>query len=218
MIYWPSKLAPLSVACNPAPRSLAGTPSLSGLQQNVASFAGVWMIAFEGVGITEAAQIKLWRAVQAQADGRINKLVVPVRDISGLRPGGNLYREATDFGDGAAFDDGATYEGDIDATVAIAARGATEITIDGPVSLLDAGQNFSIGERLYRIKSVGEISGTTVSVKIWPPLREAAIADTPLNFLRPVCTVRLATDNEMDLTLIAGKFAAPTVRFIEDLS
>lgn len=219
MIYWPNKLAPVSVAINLAPRSLGGSAAISGMQQNVSSSAGVWIIAYEGIAVVGADRIKMWRAIQAQTDGRVNKIVLPIRNTSQLRPGGKLYGGKIGFSDGGSFSDGSQYASDIGATMgADAARGATEITIAGPVSLLDAGQHFSIGERLHIIKYLGDVTSTSAAVKVSPPLREAAVAGTSLNFIRPVCTVRLGSDTEMDLTLTANRYGSPTVRFVEDLS
>lgn len=215
MIYWPPLLAPLSVAVDVLNRSVAGTPSLSGLSQHVVSSAGVWAITYTGVGLTGPARIKTWRAIQALAEGRVNRIVVPIRERSYLKP---ATRSHAPHEDDAPHDDGADYAGDVDAVVAAdAPRGATTLRIATAVAaLVDAGQHCSVRDRLYRIKTVDDVTAGVATVRVWPPLREAVTAGAVVALVSPTCTVRLASDGEMDHALSALQSAAPTVRFIED--
>ena len=89
----------------------------------------------------------------------------------------------------------------------------TKIT---PVEL-EPPQRFSIGERMYQIKSISEQDDTTATIRIWPPLRDFVGSGAELEFDRPVLRVRLATDQEMDLPLEFGRWSFPSVNFIEDL-
>jgi hypothetical protein len=83
---------------------------------------------------------------------------------------------------------------------------------------IEPGQHFSIGERLYRVKSVTYSgAGATATITIRPPLREAVPNGSRLEFDFPVCRMRLASDTEMDLSLDQRRLGAPSASFVEDL-
>jgi hypothetical protein len=52
-------------------------------------------------------------------------------------------------------------------------------------------------------------------IHFWPPLREAVAADTPLILGRPVCRMRLASDEVDPLDLEFGVVGRPTMEFEE---
>ncbi|MNL55779.1 hypothetical protein D3C87_1792130 [compost metagenome] len=51
-----------------------------------------------------------------------------------------------------------------------------------------------------------------------PPLREPVLAGTELNFTRPVCRMRLATDDAMQIDLDLNRRGFPSLDFVEDLA
>lgn len=166
----------------------------------------------------------LWRAVRQIADGGVNRIVVPRNDA--------LFRPwpaglAATFGidvphdDGAMFDDGAGYyQSVIDVTAAAAALRATSldvaITYAGE---LMGGESFSIlhetlGWRLYEIATV-DVDEAGGVITFNPPLREAIGDDTPLEFDRPRCTMRLVSPSSMNLSVQPWTFNAASVDFVE---
>lgn len=221
-IRWPElALRPRDVAFDLSPRSLRGPSSVSGTTQVVASDAGVWRAAFSGVVVASRTEVLAWRGIAALMEGGINPILIPLcrayqpvpSDSSGLY-------DTVPHDDDSPFDDDAEYQGRvIDVTLsANAAKGATSasVTIDY-ADTLQPGQHFSLGERLYRLKTVIYSSGTAATITFRPTLREAASSGDNLEFDDPVCRMRLVDDSGMDLTLDGRRRALPTVNFIEDV-
>lgn len=206
---------PMVCSPNMTPRTIEGAPSLDGASQAIASPAGVWRITYEGVPLNTPERIKAWRAIEAQAEGRTNALIVPTYDRPTLTPKVDLETRVP-HSDGTPFDDGAEYysSGQEIRVGANAAAWDTQLTVNKiSGGRIDAGQHFSIGERLYRVKYV--ISQQTI--RIWPPLRAAISVGDLMEFAQPVCKVRLASDGAMNAPLTLSRFGVGNVSFIEDL-
>jgi hypothetical protein len=106
---------------------------------------------------------------------------------------------------------------DVTLASAIPLRGVSaNITITAAAQI-QPGQHFSIGERLYRVRTIDYTSDTTATITFRPPAREAANLGARLEFDFPVCRMRLASDGEMDLPLDYGRWSFPTVNFVEDV-
>lgn len=226
-IVWSNLLQPRNVSVDMAFRSLAGPTAVSGFSQVVASDAGIWRATFDGIPVYDQngrSLIKLWRAIAGLAEGRLNALVIPICE-AGRRPVPDGAADSEIDGsvphsDDSYFSDGTGYVSRYTTVVtsaAAAVRGTTLSLIKTVAPDLEPGHRFSIGERLYQIKSVTAQDETMATVKIWPPLREFVEAGAQLEFDRPVLRVRLATDSEMDLPLEYGRWSFPSVNFIEDL-
>ncbi|QOG20467.1 hypothetical protein [Bradyrhizobium sp. SEMIA] len=168
----------------------------------------------------------LWRAVRQICNGGVTPIVVPRNDAlfvpwpSGLAR--NEYGDVT-HGDGALFSDGVGY---YQPTIDIAAAAAADLratSLDINIALADdlmGGEAFSIehstkGWRLYEIKTVTMASDTEATITFNPPLREAVDAETPLEFDRPRCLMRLAQPASMNLTVQPWTFNAASVDFVE---
>ncbi|WP_245414806.1 hypothetical protein [Brucella oryzae] len=83
---------------------------------------------------------------------------------------------------------------------------------------LQPGMDFSIGERMYRIRTVQMTGENTATITFRPPARAAAPTGSEMEFDYPVCRMRLATDSEMDLDLdLISQWSFPTVNLIEDV-
>jgi hypothetical protein len=218
---WPSGiLRARDVAFDIAPRSLAGPSAISGAAQVVASDAGIWKATLGNILIRNRTERITFRAVATLLEGRLNPILIPLCRADQPIPEGaeeaGLY-DAIPHSDGSFFDDGGGYaQTIIDVTAAAgAALRATSITIT-PTYVGDilAGQHFSIGERLYRVRGYNE---DTHVLTFRPPLREAVTSGDHLNFDDPVGKFRLASDSEMDLELAMRRSGSPTVSFIEDV-
>lgn len=223
-IRWPvAVLAPRTVSFDVASRTLAGPSAASGFTQVSASSAGIWKATFADVRVATEQHALAWRAIAALLEGRLGSILVPL--CRGYQPKPDGAEAAGLWGpvphaDDAFFGDGSGYVGrviDVQLTGAIV-KGATTASIAINVAgLIQPGQHFSIGERLYRLKSVSYTTDTTASITFTPPAREAASAGDNLEFDDPVVRMRLASDNEMDLPLELRRFANPTVQFLEDV-
>lgn len=227
-IIWPcSRLVPRNISVDPASRTMAGPASVSGFSQVVASDAGLWKATYEEIPVRDTqgmSLVQLWRAIAVQAEGRLNPILICVHDIERKPfPAGmsdaDLKGEVP-HSDDALFDDATGYVSSI-IDVSLASNAgvrATTLNVTKSVSGdLEPGHRFSIGERLYQIRSVTNQDANSATVKIWPPLREAWTTGERLEFDRAVLRVRLASDKEMDLPLELGRWSFPTVNFIEDL-
>lgn len=221
VVIWPRSLfPPRHVAINPAPVTLSGPVSLSGFRQAIASPAAVWAIKYDLMRVTQSGRLP-WRALAAQIEGRATPIVLPVYDREQLRPLAALASGGVTHSDGSSLSDGSLYRGGRVQVIAAAAAVAGAATLDVEriaSGTLRPGMHFSIGLRLYRIKSVLSASGAMATLGIWPTLREAVLAGAELEFDEPVCKVRLADDGGLDLTLDTGRHALPSVSFIEDPS
>lgn len=224
MISWPlDALTPNAVSMVPNFRNSSGSTSLSGASQIVGSASGIWEARLVDVAIRRAADVVLWETIEILLEGRLNPILVPI--MEGTRqpfpPGQTAPYDSIPFDDGAFFDDGAGfYEAVISATLgAPLARNITTAVISLAYGReLRPRDYFSVGDRLYRIKTVESVVGGLHTVKFWPRAREAAAAGSHVEFDRPACKMRLKTDTEMALDKDLSKFAAPTIEFVEDLS
>lgn len=224
-IRWPETvLRPQSVAFDIRARSIAGSPSISGTAQVISSSAGIWVATFGSVVVSNRNSVIAARAMQVLLEGRVNPLLVPrCRDYQPVADGDvalGLY-DAIPHDDDAYFDDGSGYSNlpviDVTLSAAMSAGATTGSIAITHAGTIQPGQDFSIGERMYRLKSVVFSSASAATISFLPPLREAAANGAQVNFDDPVCRMRLATDGELDLLLDGRKRANPDVNFVEDL-
>lgn len=222
-IRWPDQvLSPRALSVDIAPRSLSGPSSISGAVQVVSSDAGIWRVTFEGIPVVNEQKVKAWRGVAGLLEGRLNAIVVPISRF--YQPawveGEDELVEPVPHSDDAFFSDGSGYVGSVnEVTLAgsVAARATTANVSIAYGGTLEPGQHFSIGERLYRIRTVTYTSDTAATITFRPPLREAASLGDRLEFDDPVVRVKLATDDEMQLPLDYNRWAFVAVNFVEDV-
>lgn len=222
-IRWPcDMLVARDVSFDIASRSLAGPTSVSGKTQTVSTDAGLWKATLGSIVIRDRSTRLAFRAIANLLEGRLNPILVPVcrgdQPIIDGTVADGLYDEVP-HSDDAFFDDDTGYVGGsievISAAMdARAVFGAITIAYGGT---LEAGQHFSIGERLYRLRTVEYTGVNTANITFRPPLREAVAYGTYLNFDDPVCRMRLVSDDQMDLDLQLRRFGNPSVSFIEDV-
>jgi len=221
-LRWPiESLAPREFSLHLAARTIAGPSSVSGVAQVVASDAGIWRLTFGGIPVVDRQRVILWRSLSEWAEGRMNPFLVPITHFyQPYAPEWESLYEPVPHSDDSPFGDGSEYQGGvIDVTLAsnIPLRGTTANITINVAHEIQPGQHFSIGERLYRIRTVEYTSENTATITFRPPAREAATIGTRLEFDNPVVRVRLASDNEMELSLDYGRWSFPSVNFIEDV-
>jgi hypothetical protein len=224
IVYWPKVICPLNIAINAKAKTIGGPSALSGFVQNVATLAGSWNIRYEGIPVMSPERIMMWRALAGLIEGRSNQVIVPIFDIYKLTPLVSVPLAAAStstYGDGSVQSDGTGfYTNKIQAVVTtFSPKGRTSLILNlFNCPDITPGQHFSINYRLYRITSIISKTSGATEVKIWPSLRDDVLPLSDVIFDDVVCKCRLATDNELDLTLEAGRWGKSAVNFIEDIS
>lgn len=220
---WPDKvLPPRALSVDLSPRSLSAPPSISGAVQVVSSDAGIWRVTFDGIPVTDQQRVRAWRGIGNLLEGRLHSILVPVSRWyqPAWTEGDNSLVEPVPHSDEALLSDGAGYVGQVN-DVRLAASAALRATTANVNILyggaLEPGQHFSIGERLYRIRTVAYTSQASATITFRPPLREAVASGTRLEFDDPICRMKLASDNEMDMALDYNRWAFQAVTFVEDV-
>lgn len=209
-------------------RTIAGGTSISGRTQIGATDAGIWAYDLAGIPVVDRDTVLTWRAIAVLLEGRLRSIDVPLEGFEGMFA---PYAQGLNYGallaevphdDESWFDDGAGYVGGIaDVTLAAgAALRATSATVTiGYAPTLQPGQIFSIdhatkGPRWYQVRS---FDADTSALTFRPPLREAATAGDRLDFDRPTCRMRLASDDAMATSIRQPVQSFPSVSFVEDL-
>lgn len=167
----------------------------------------------------------LWRAVRTICDGGVRAMVVWRNDAL-FRPwpaGVAQIVHDIPFSDGSHFSDGSGWGQaviDIRSNGAAALR-ATVMNVEAfAAGQLVGGESFSIehdvlGWRHYEIGTVSYTAPTLATITFLPPLREAIADNTPLEFDRPRCLMRLADTGAMDLTVVPWTFNQASASFVE---
>ncbi|RUM99038.1 hypothetical protein EET67_05210 [Pseudaminobacter arsenicus] len=218
-IRWPIHVLPArDVSFDIAPRNLAAPSSVSGATQVVSSDAGIWKAKLGGIVINRRDRVLAFRAIANLLEGRLNSILVPLcRGYQPVPAGSEPLYDQVPHSDDAFFDDDTGYAGRVIDVVTVGSMALRAVS--GTVSVnyagtIEPGQHFSVGERLYRVRSFNADTG---AITFRPPLREAVPAGTNLEFDDPVVRMKLATDDAMNLDLALRRFGSPTVNFIEDL-
>jgi hypothetical protein len=222
-VMLPPMLVPSTVSFHIDSASRSGGQSITGNEQIVDSLASRWRATASFV-IKGEAKTLAWRALVAGLRGRTGEILMGPHDF--YRPVDANGRKlsvvaASSLGDCNSFLEDLSGFGQDQPTLAtVAALGvlrATQITIDtGNIPLPRPGHYVGIGERLHLITAIWEATpGADVQARIWPPLREQVAAGTPLILDRPVCKMRLASDDSGQLTLERNFPATASLDFVE---
>lgn len=198
---WPfDNLKPRHIGIYPCAATIGGGVALTKKEPAIDSGAGYWRIEYGSIPILDRAHILLWRKMELLFEGRAR--VVSILIFDGKRapwlgaPGSAITATAN----------------------ASAAVGATSMSINVTSGgALKKGMHFSPVGRLHRITKINSTVGSVYGVNVWPKLREAVASGTALEFRRPTCRVRLASDDGMALRLELLRFGDPSVTFEEAL-
>lgn len=224
-LVFPTRLfAPTSLQVRLVGQAITGGASLSGEAQFAeVGGGGRWVADFGEAALWTREKVLAWRRFVAAADGGATALLVPLADRR-HQPVSNPYTGGDTFGtDTWVADESVFTAAEVTATTtASAALSATQLSFSytAPKPLL-GGEHFSIhhptwGWRLYIVSQVlagGAGTGDATTVKIRPPLREAAPSGTALNFESPRCVMRV--DGDLSETLSMLRFGKAQARFIE---
>lgn len=230
---WPTAiLPPQSIGFSLKQRSTSGGPTVQGDEQVVVSGAERWRarLTFK---IARYEQVLAYRGMMAASNGRAGTWLVPsCSGFQRLGPGvGGVFPAIgvptiarSPFSDGSMFSDTGELETKMvmGAVVTDAAARARSITVamnDTSQAPL-AGQYFSLGERLYLIATSAPVADGVATgpyaLTFAPGLRAAASAGDVVDFSRPVCRMRLASDDTGQLDLDLLRFGTPNLDFVED--
>lgn len=201
---WPDGLLPVRASFTP-PRTQPASPAAPGVSPRVTVRPGaIWRGSAE-FGLLDATRWGKLTALVDRADGADRVIRVPAFD----RP-----RPAT-------WDPAAPPAPDLATVGAIGLTGERRIEIDGlapDVAQLGPGDRLSLDGRLYRISDdapvVNDANGTA-TVNIFPPLREDALIGDEVRLTRPVCRMRLSTDDPVAPVIEKPMRGRVSVSFVE---
>lgn len=228
-IGWFGALRPTNVLWHLENQSRGGGLSLEGSEQIVASGSGRWRARVEVSAIRaseshrEDAVLAL-RTLIAEMEGRVGEVLLPSfdayvpRDSLGRKfsacavapLGGGIY-----FFEHWGFEQTEIIHATLEGAAALRATTIVADILEGQG--LRPGQYFGIGERLYRAKSVTPTTGSLVSIRFGPPLREAVADGERVILDRPVCRTRFASDDTGELEIQMGRYGTCTLDFVEAL-
>lgn len=221
-LVWPRKLLPPQT---PRPHflshmNISGPVSQAGVSDVISGDAGFWRATYANIVVTARDRVITWRAIAAKLQGRLNPVLVPYCSayqpiIQGLAIG------PVPHDDGAYFSDGTGYvstKTQVLLTADVPLRGVSCTVNVIAADTLQPGQVFSLGERMYQVTDVVDVSDTSKQLWFQPPARESVLANTELEFTNPVCRMRLASDDAMAIDLDLNKRGFPSVDFVEDLA
>jgi hypothetical protein len=221
-IPFPPALWPVRIGFSLENASRSGGASITGAEQVVVSASSRWR-ASATFNLVGEWRVLSWRAFLASLDGRAGEFEIGPfdrfrpHDVNGRRLS-NV--PAAKIGDDLLFDLSALGQTETThATLAAnAALRATRVTLTAAPSwtVPRPGQYFGIGARLYIARAVYRATESDPwTVDFRPGLRTAATAGDRVILDRPVCTMRLASDDTGALDLEFARYGQATLEMVE---
>lgn len=219
---------PASVKMTRVGQVVTSPGTISGVVQALRTDGGgLWSINYGDMILRTLDQVRAWRAWEGELAGGAGIVNLPVLDLRyAPRPlqGGKLSR-AGELHNGSTLDpyfpEVVGYGSPIVvATINAAILRATAVTINvSQGARVVGGQTFEVnhptkGKRVYQTGQILSENGQSRTIRIWPPLREAITAATPINFDWPCLTCRLVPDSDISPDISFGR-AVVTAQFIE---
>jgi hypothetical protein len=197
-------------------RTVSGGVALSGEEDVVATDGGGRVfLELSDPDLSEPDTATAWRAINAAYGAGAAPIIVPLGDARHQHmgdvttpPGGLPWWEETD------------YDGEpLSALAAPAALRATTISVSvadlpAPVrpGIWLSIDHATFRHRAYQVADVLDDDGETAVLRIEPPLREATLAGSGIEFVDPKCTMRVEGGMRSPSSL---GFASSGVRFVE---
>lgn len=224
VIDWPGNLR---IADRTHPQLMSNTRSggmaLNGAEQIVSPASAMWRWQVQ-IPLRTRADLRALSVLLDQLQGRYGYLRIRMCDATRLTRGDmGAVDSDVPHSDGAFFSDGVGYalaDGYVNPEAG-AAAGASSLSLDLDGFPAVSGTPFSVDGWLYRIKSIDDPAdldnpGTVRTINFSPPLRDAVFTGSEVRW---GCDVvwRLATDEEGQATLRAGKLGTATLNLVEPI-
>lgn len=232
-VAWPSVLVPSAERWGLENPSRSGGQSFSGIEQVVRSPASRWTATLT-VPCNRREKVLAMRALLASLDGRAGTVLVGPFEVSRAPwfvdpiTGGKVTRcrGDRDASRDQAWDANADTSADLDFRLSGgAAINATAATIQrNRGGLLAPGMFFSVGERLHMVTALttpdptgdgGLAAPGAIGLQFRPWTRADYVAGTAVEFGRPACLMRLASDETGSMELALSRFATVTLDLVE---
>lgn len=224
-IQWPIKtLAPSDIAVDLIYATRSPGDPWDGRRQIQTALVSEWRLSMT-IPLGSEERVRAFRAMKTVLKGRYTAINIPICDPYRVRRTDAGW--PTPVGPGIPFSDEALFSDDsgwaypdITTTVAIAgSEGDAEIAIevDSIGDTLGAGHRFSINDFLYEVPfdGVGARVSDRRTFSIAPELRADVAVGAEVRIGRPIIRARLADDLSGAGALHLGKFASPTMEFVE---
>lgn len=189
---------------------------------------GLWTMDAGEIQLSTANHRRAWRAISGLCDGGVNKLIVPFHDPAHqpwpIVNGEPLEaHEEYGFDDGTLFDDGVGFWQPVIVAKAVGAWAERATTVRLEIEYggeIESGEHFSVehpiqSHRPYRIVQAIEVGAGVYDVTIRPPLREAVVDETALDFDEPKCIMQPVEPNGLDIVTDIINLAQPSVQLVE---
>lgn len=203
--------------------SVSGGVALNGDEDVIATDGGGrWTADMPDIALNRREKIMAWRGFKSATGGGIDPFVFPICDA---RHQPTLGRGRVPHSDGSSFSDDSLYAS-TDCTAELSADAALRATTIS-IAITALGKPLIGGERFtidhptmrHRCYQIGRISAQTdeaATFQFHPPLREAAVSGTEVDFNDPRFVARI--DGSMRAPLANPRFAAGAVRVVEDFT
>ena len=205
----------------PSNQSVSGGLSATGFEQVLAGPGGRWKASLS-FHVDKRPEQLAYRGFLVACQGRGVEVLVGPRD--GIRPldasGHSLNSRGVVLWDnGALFGTGGGWSTPIVATGTVAAAAAQTTTLTlFPIGNqgVEFGSFIGIVDRIYMAIGVATDAASGVqTVSIWPWLRAAVGDGQTVTLDKPLCRMRLATDDSGALEKSWKEVATPTIDFVE---
>jgi len=212
-------------------RSISGGVTVTGDEQVIGLGMGLWRVTAAGIPIKTRADALEYRRFVAALDGRANTTLVPFLEKGRAPWGKDAHGRTISM---SFFSRGWLAAGEVPNLISASLSGSytgqqaavtiqmspSTVTMFGTAypltpSAPSAGNVFSVNNRAHIISQVAaEVGANLYSVLIRPPLKEA-MTDPPIDFVNPVCEMRLATDEQARFALQGLRLGSMALEFIE---
>jgi hypothetical protein len=217
-VQWPPCLTYSDVAFDLAGLTASGGQALDGSELIVGSPSQRWMARLTLPIHDIGDRVLAFRSLRNNLRGRLNATRVPAGDGRGPAERAGL-RLPIPFSDGALLSDRSGFFNPLTKAALLVDGGMNAIelraTLAPGLSFL-AGQRFSFPDG--RMHEIGQIlewdGGASWRFSVAPWLQADYPAGTALEFDRPVCRMRLASDGSGGLSLRLNRFGTASLDFV----
>jgi len=217
LIPFPSVLSPTLQNWWLDARSRSGGETVAGREQVISSGLQRWRASMS-FPLFNRETILAFRSWITQMDGRANRTLIGPCDCSngnrlGPSIGGIPHSDQTMHSDGAGYAQGAV-PGEVAAAASVGSNqvliynGSTEM----PIQL---GAFIGLGDYLYVIIAAVPGSNNETLLTLAPKLRATVPIDTPIDWCRARCPMRLMADDSGSYDLSLGRYGTATLDLVE---